>query len=256
MISNTVSAHGWSDFFRNVFFLQGVTGPTYGSDSALWSLSYEFWYYVLFPLGLFAVLRSTKMFPRIISLTGLVAVAWFVRGPILEYFPVWLLGTVLALVKPPQLGIKGRTLIAALYIPVYLFFAKAQVAMPAFSRYVSPTQQDYLLGVATAFFLWAMLSAREKAEPSWATNGATELSRFSYTLYVVHIPVLVVLAACIVGDTRWQPNAITCLYALAILVLITGYAYGVAWLTEFRTDKLRKMIERNLFGRTEAPRRA
>ncbi|HTJ30698.1 MAG TPA: hypothetical protein VL346_09370, partial [Acidobacteriaceae bacterium] len=154
------------------------------------------------------------------------------------------------------LTIKGRGIIAALYLPIYFFFAKASIAMPTFTHYVSLTQQDYLLGVATAFFLWAMLSATDKAEPSWAAHGAMELSRFSYTLYVVHIPILVVLVAYIAGDTRWQPNLTTFLYALAILVLIMGYAYGVAWLTEFRTDKLRKMIERNLFGKTEAPRRA
>jgi len=34
----------------NMFFLQGITTVTYGSNGPLWSLSYEFWYYVLFPL--------------------------------------------------------------------------------------------------------------------------------------------------------------------------------------------------------------
>lgn len=34
----------------NALFLQGISTVTFGSNGPLWSLSYEFWYYVLFPL--------------------------------------------------------------------------------------------------------------------------------------------------------------------------------------------------------------
>ena len=36
-------------FFGNLFFLQSVVSPVFGSNGPLWSLSYEFWYYILFP---------------------------------------------------------------------------------------------------------------------------------------------------------------------------------------------------------------
>ena len=39
----------------NAFFLQTIVGPTFGSNGPLWSLAYEWWYYVLFPLALGAV---------------------------------------------------------------------------------------------------------------------------------------------------------------------------------------------------------
>ena len=43
------------DFWGSVFFLQGISTQPYGSDGPLWSLSYEFWFYILFsvdsPLG-------------------------------------------------------------------------------------------------------------------------------------------------------------------------------------------------------------
>ena len=46
---------GWRDFLVNAFFLQTIVGPTFGSNGPLWSLAYEWWYYVLFPLVLAAV---------------------------------------------------------------------------------------------------------------------------------------------------------------------------------------------------------
>ena len=38
------------DFWGSLFFLQGIYTKPYGSDGPLWSLSYEFWFYILFPL--------------------------------------------------------------------------------------------------------------------------------------------------------------------------------------------------------------
>ena len=46
---------GLRDFLVNAFFLQTIAGPTFGSNGPLWSLSYEWWYYVLFPMVLAAL---------------------------------------------------------------------------------------------------------------------------------------------------------------------------------------------------------
>ncbi len=46
---------GWEYFLVNGLFLQTILGPTYGSNGPLWSLAYEWWYYILFPLVLAAV---------------------------------------------------------------------------------------------------------------------------------------------------------------------------------------------------------
>ena len=46
---------GWQDFLANTLFLQTIVGQPYGSNGPLWSLAYEWWYYILFPLVLAAV---------------------------------------------------------------------------------------------------------------------------------------------------------------------------------------------------------
>ena len=36
-------------FLGNFFYLQSIVSPIFGSNGPLWSLSYEFWYYIVFP---------------------------------------------------------------------------------------------------------------------------------------------------------------------------------------------------------------
>jgi peptidoglycan/LPS O-acetylase OafA/YrhL len=40
-------------FIENAAFLQTIVGPVYGSNTPLWSLACEFWYYLAFPALLF-----------------------------------------------------------------------------------------------------------------------------------------------------------------------------------------------------------
>jgi peptidoglycan/LPS O-acetylase OafA/YrhL len=79
-----------------------------------------------------------------------------------------------------------------------------------------------------------------------------ELARFSYTLYAVHVPILVFLTSLAVADSRWIPTPRTLLTAFGILLVITVYAWVVAFLTEFRTDTVRAKLER-LFGVASIP---
>jgi len=225
-------------FFGNLFFLPPVLMPTFGTDTALWSLVNEFWYYLLFPLAVVALRRPTAWRTRCICVGLFAPAAWFVRGGILWSAPIWLLGSVLAVVPAPEVGRAVRWAALVLYLPA-VFCSKALV-LPG---YLS----DYLLGVCTAVFLWVMLSATRAAdERSGFARCSRGLSRFSYTLYVVHLPVLVLAAALLVGGTRWPIDAKHLASAAALLAAAGLYAYAVAWLTEFRTDRVRRWVEERL----------
>jgi len=47
-------------FLGNLFFVQTVAVPVYGSNGPLWSLANEFWYYLLFPLFAVSIWRLTR----------------------------------------------------------------------------------------------------------------------------------------------------------------------------------------------------
>ena len=231
-------------FFGNIAFLQTLSVPSFGSNGALWSLANEFWYYLFFPLGLFAIGRNTSTVRRAIYIILFLLIAWFTRSKILPLFPIWLAGTALALL--PSLRIRAWHALAAslIYTPLVFLFAKVTFA--------ADLVQDYLFGIATFFFIWMLISTRQPARASVTTTFARETARFSYTLYLVHMPALLLLTTFIAGERVWSPTDMRHdLIALAVLAVLLIYAYLVAAATEFRTDKVRKWVEgklESLFG--------
>ncbi|HXJ14034.1 MAG TPA: acyltransferase family protein, partial [Candidatus Limnocylindrales bacterium] len=82
------------NFLGNLFFLQTILCETFGSNGPLWSLSNEFWYYVLFPLALAAgIAWASRRFFIATAFTGLVLfIAVFLGRGILVGFLIWLAG--------------------------------------------------------------------------------------------------------------------------------------------------------------------
>jgi peptidoglycan/LPS O-acetylase OafA/YrhL len=235
-------------FFGNLFFLQSILVPIFGTDGPLWSLANEFWYYLLFPLGLVALRRQFALSQRIASGALFLGIAWFVRHGILPLFPVWLAGTALALLPPPRVGKRIRIVAAVLYSPLAFIFAKVH-GLPGLWL-------DYVFGIATFFFLWVVLSATDRAaHNSICAKVSRFLARSSYTLYVVHVPFVVLMTALVSGGSRWVPDTQHIFKALAILVITLLYAHLVASLTEFRTDSIRLWIEGRL-GFSKKPLRS
>ncbi len=104
-----------------------------------------------------------------------------------------------------------------------------------------------LLAAATATLMWTLLSASQTAPTATGkVRFSRGLARFSYTLYVVHFPLLMLIAALVVGDRRWQPTSAHIAAGFGILAVTVAYAYGIAALTEFQTDPVRTWAERRL----------
>lgn len=225
-------------FVGNVFFLQGIRVPMYGSDGALWSLANEFWYYVLFPVAIFA-LRRGSAWRRIGFACGFVAVCWFVKLPILIGFPIWLLGVLLLRLGPAKADDRRRWMIGAAYTLLVFFLARF--------RPLQNIWGDLVLGIATVVLLRNLLSATAPADPQarWV-RWSRFLARGSFTLYVVHTPILVLMASVMVGDGKYVPSLAHIGTALLALIVTTLLAYALAFVTEFRTDRIRRWVENGL----------
>ena len=238
MLGNTTESLRASTFAGNLFFLQGILVKTFGSNSPLWSLAYEFWYYILFPFAFLVVRRGVPMVTRIFSAVAFLACACLVGKDILLAFPLWLLGTILVLVPAAHVGVRLRVIATIVYCPIFFFLAK--------TRLVSGVLSDYILGAATFILIWVLLSAKSEA-PANRYVAITRLgARFSYTLYLVHVPFLVLLTAAMAGESRWQSDALHLAMGTAGLLLVIGYAFAIASLTEFQTDHVRQWVEKRL----------
>ena len=238
VLGNVADSLRASIFAGNLLFLQGILVKAFGSNGPLWSLAYEFWYYILFPCAFLVVRRGTRMTVRIVSAMAFVACAWLVGKNILLSFPLWLLGTVLALVPVPRVEVRLRMIVTIVYCPLFFFLAKTRLVSGMFS--------DYILGVATFVLMWFLLAAKSAAPANRRVAISRLAARFSYTLYLVHLPFLVLITAAIAGESRWQPDARHLLVGSAALLLAIGYAFAIASLTEFQTEHVRRWVERRL----------
>ena len=88
---------GLITFISNMFFLQAIESPVFGTNGPLWSLAYEFWFYVLFPLCMILLGKAyqnhaKKIYFKILSLTLIIDIYFFLPTEIKSGFLVWLLG--------------------------------------------------------------------------------------------------------------------------------------------------------------------
>lgn len=225
-------------FLGNLFFVGGLHVPTLGSDGALWSLAFEFWYYLLFPLGLLMLRKQTSWPGRVALGAALVVCGALAGRGVLRSFPIWLLGALLARWRMPRPSRFFAQTIALAYPPV--FFATIKL------RLLPGVWQDYGLAVATGALLLVLLGKTGRADPQRLLHrSARLLASFSFTLYVAHMPFLLLLTSLLLGNGRWQPGWLTVAVALSVLIVTLGYSYCLAALTEFRTEAARHWIEEN-----------
>lgn len=246
---------GLSTFAGNFLFLQTISTKPFGSNGALWSLANEWWYYVLFPLIVFGVARRTGALRRVIFALVAAIVLRFVGGDITRYFGIWLIGVVVA--ELPRVRIGNR----ALRVTTTLVATIAFIVALSLARFVPLNffLNDVSVAAAFAALLYLLVSATpptSKPAPFW-----TALAGFSYTLYLVHLPLLTFLNAAILSahGSHWQPTPSRGLFAAAIAALVVVYAWMISRFTEARTDRFRVRIVEpllDLFARPITPARA
>jgi len=229
---NVAARLTWTALLGNMFFVQSILTPLFGSNGALWSLANEFWYYMLFPLGLLAIRGPYSIPKRFAMAIGFFAVSWFVGLGMVLTFSIWLLGVLLAVVPVRRTSAAMRWTAVALYCPLFV------LSSSRFTPFKS-LNPDYLLGILTFGLLWILLGAQEPSEGRWYVSPARKLARFSYTLYLVHTPMLMFLTALLPGESRWTPTPRHLATGFGVLLFVITLAYLVAMATEFRTAAVR-----------------
>src|SRR5579862_2744966 len=197
----------------NYVFLQGIFVPPFGSNGPLWSLANEFWYYLAFPLLALALWRRVSIPARLLNFALCVAVVVFMRPSIALLGLIWLMGVAIHYLPhlPAENVLVRRGLMAAAVVVCF--------GALAWARQSRNPVADYVLGLVVTGLIWVVLSCALTPMPKAYNWTSHALSRSSYTLYLVHVPALVFIAAW-VGEARWIPNAHTVGEACAIFAVV------------------------------------
>jgi peptidoglycan/LPS O-acetylase OafA/YrhL len=226
----------------NLFFLQTILCPTFGSNQPLWSLANEFWYYVLFPLGLIAAVAWRKLSLRLaIPVTILtLGIASFVGWNILSGLFIWLAGFGLVFAYR---WLRLRRKVASASCFAVSLAGLSLCLFAARTGKLGTLGSDAVIGLMFAFFLFGVLQMEWRSEHKHYANIARFFSDFSYSLYVLHFPFLLFLRGWIALYARWQPDALHLFYGFLIGVLVIGYAWAISQVTENKTREAREWLK-------------
>jgi len=246
----------------NFFFLQQIWNLTVSplSNGPFWSLSYEFWYYVIFGAWCF-----TKRSVRALS----IAILCVIVGPrILSFLPLWLCGvaaykiysivsinlriqravflaSTLAIVG---IGILGNPLTAP-RVSFQLFFPDRYfhlAGMDIFIGDIPRLPEDFLL----ATFIAALIITSRSID-AWIPyefqliRGIKYCAGSTFTLYLFHAPLLYFFSAAFSLDSS-SPNQIFMLGAMVFSLCLVFAYIGERQLSIYRkliSFLLRKLLE-------------
>lgn len=226
----------------NLSFLQTLYVPVYGTNGPLWSLTCEFWYYVLFPLMIVGLGIAGASGRRRLGAGLLCLIALYVARPLWEGYVVWLFGVGVYLLystdrfRFPRWVLPG----AALIFAGALAYSKS-TALRALLRLPG----NVVVGLAFTFFMLAIrdLGLRGRLKDGVALV-ARSVSEISYSLYLVHFPVVLLIYTFFYRDAQVEPAPFNLMMFgvwMGVQVL-AGAAFW--WLFERHTPKVRGWIMR------------
>ncbi len=223
--------HSLAALLGNLVFVQTIYVPVFGSNSPMWSLANEFWYYAVFPLAasLFLVPygRSGLLLAAGLLMAAVLALpAGFLPGGL-----IWAAGAAGGwLVRSPRLAPLFRHAASRAAVAVLAGLAVVYTKIPGGAA------PDLVLGLSLAAGLPALAHL-----PSWGAfyrRLARGAAGMSYTLYLVHFPLLTFVFLTGAAPVQWQPGLAGAGIFLAAAALTLAWTAGIWWCFERNTEGL------------------
>ena len=238
---------------ESILFLQPFQGNVFGGNGPLWSLSYEFWYYIVFyfVILLISSIRTKKFHIELLAFfllfVGGVSILnfdWFALGL------VWIAG---AISKTLVNNLDKKTSLnnlrlfqnyKILKIAIFLVFP-AMISVRLLPRFAfSFPLLVLLLVLATTISNNKVLLMEDKLFNKSIVRG----SDISFSLYIIHFPVLALLSTYVTPVLRWEfgLGSVTFVTMMVIFSLLVAYVF--AFFTELKLSSMRNRL-RFLYGK-------
>jgi peptidoglycan/LPS O-acetylase OafA/YrhL len=225
-----------ASFLGNLVFLQNIAVPTFGSNSPLWSLANEFWYYLLFPLLFGSIVGKNPFGTRLRSAAiALMVCCWLPRG-LVAYGLVWLFGVAV-------FYFNGKLILTSSCRNILLVLSGTLFGITLVLSRTNAAGEfsDFIIGATFATMLLPLGQMRQMR--SVAVRRLSHVTaEFSYTLYVTHFPIAVFLACYVLSNRRLTPGLASAAIFIGMLVVVILYSCGIYFIFERNTRVVRSVI--------------
>ncbi|MDR7079140.1 peptidoglycan/LPS O-acetylase OafA/YrhL [Neobacillus niacini] len=241
------------EFIGNLLFLQGVFVGFYGSNAPLWSLSYEFWYYMLFPLLIGLFINKTKINKFIYFLFSCIIIST-IGIQINSYFVIWLIGPFILLLPRIKLLIQRFFPVLSLILVLVamtihpLVMTGRLFSDKEYKDLMSLFGVNLFVGLAFGLLVYTLLHsipARiREVDLRWLGKISKLFAGFSFSLYLIHYPIINTVYYWYAknGFSGLQPNLISILAEILIVILICFIAFLFSRITETQTHFIRNFL--------------
>lgn len=234
----------------NAIGLQTVLVENFAGNYALWSLANETWYYIQFPLLLIVFTGKTRV-RQLGAATLLMALGAALPLPITLYFALWLAG---ALFSRLRIDCTRAQRIALVVVA-----AGCSIYFRITGRNDDLNIDSFLQDLVYALPLLAFLASMQRPLDQRAggmrrlAGIANALSEFSFTLYVIHIPLIKLMRHVGFEAFGWRRLAPDVPRDYALYAGMLAFLLASAWLSyllfESHTVRIRRAVKSALLVR-------
>ena len=208
-------------FLANLFFINQLwfLNTQFLANAPIWSLGYEFWYYVLFGFAFFVKNRAIKIL--------LLAGTCLLIGPkILILLPIWLMGT-LTYYLHRKINLSHSIslilyltsfILMAIFIYTYQYKMHTVAFLPSIYSYSKTYLADYLFGLFFGLNIFSFKYVNFDRILRWE-KLIRNMASNTFSIYLYHLPLIMFYAALL----KTKTNDIFSLSLVFLFTLTTIY---------------------------------